>query len=187
MIHKKSKSGNKCFGRGSWWAIPTHLIETPFPRVYWFLLLGGFSKLTKDDIMKVAAKEHAKDLNSATICEKSVCFVLTHLFSFADKWFQSTLEHKPRACHKPFCFWHLGMHNSWFCCSDLNLKYIYTKGRCRMKMWMTPSKMQVQRWSLSSGAAMSRDSSGWPSWTPSSTCLAWRSLLLNWGKLMKRH
>ena len=37
--------------------------------------------------------------------------------------------------------------------------------------------MQVRRWSLCSGAAMSRGSSGWQSWTPSSTCLACRQVL----------
>ena len=42
------------------------------------LNLVCFSVLAKDDIMKVAAKEHAKDLNSATICEKSICFVSTN-------------------------------------------------------------------------------------------------------------
>ena len=45
-------------------------------------------------------------------------------------------------------------------------------------MSLDTSKIQVWRWSLCSGAATSRGSSGWQSWTPSSTCLAYRLLNL---------
>ena len=61
-------------------------------------------------------------------------------------------------------FWHLTAELM------INMKYINT-------YHSYVSKMQVQIWNLCSGAAMSRGSSGWQSWTPSSTCLAWRQVL----------